>query len=92
MFNLWQDPKLRPANTGDSQKLSRLLSGNSFTHRHLGWETPLSWLGNEPFYLLEKEGDIIAAFACPPDEDGICWLRLGTTLAGCNGLVPAIPA
>ncbi len=82
MLNLWQDPIIRSATPQDSRQLARLLGGNAFIQRHLGWESPLAWLGKDPFYILEAEKEILAALACPPDEDGICWLRLFASRAG----------
>jgi ribosomal-protein-alanine N-acetyltransferase len=33
-------------------------------------------LGNQPYLVLEHNYRIVAALACPPDEDGGTWLRL----------------
>jgi ribosomal-protein-alanine N-acetyltransferase len=33
-------------------------------------------LEKDPYYILEAEQGIVAALACPPDEDQISWLRL----------------
>lgn len=82
MFNLWGDSIIREAKIEDGRKLTQLLGGSSFSQRHMGWESPLSWLGKEPFYVLDAEGEMIAALACPPDDDGICWLRLFVSRAG----------
>ena len=76
MLNLWGDPIPRKARLDDRERISRFLASKPFSQRHLGWDTPLSWLGMEPFFLLESGQEIVAALACPPDEDGICWLRI----------------
>ena len=76
MLNVWQDLVVRKADPADQPALIQLLQRKSFIHRHLGWESPLVWLENDPFYLLEAEHGIMAALACPPDEDQITWLRL----------------
>ena len=76
MLNVWQDLVIRKAVPTDRSALIQLLQKKSFIHRHLGWESPLDWLENDPFYLLEAEQGIVAALACPPDEDQITWLRL----------------
>jgi len=76
MLNVWQDLVIRKANPTDQPALIQLLQRKSFIHRHLGWESPLAWLENDPFYILEAEQGIVAALACPPDEDKITWLRL----------------
>ena len=82
MFNLWQEPKIRPANLADNAKLRKLLESRSFSQRHLGWESPLDWLGKDPFFVLEEKGEILAALGCPPDEDDICWLRVFAVRSG----------
>jgi ribosomal-protein-alanine N-acetyltransferase len=82
MFNLWQEPKIRSAELADSAKLRNLLNSRSFSQRHLGWESPMTWLGKEPFFLLEEGQDVLGALACPPDEDGICWLRVFAVRSG----------
>ena len=69
---------LRPATTGDDHELSRLLTENRY-HRHLDWRNPLSLLGEHPFFVLERDGHITGALACPPDPPGIAWLRLFAT-------------
>jgi len=76
MLNAWQDLVVRKAGPADLQGLIQLLQRKSFIHRHLGWESPLAWLEDEPFYILEAKQGIVAALACPPDEDQITWLRL----------------
>jgi len=42
----------------------------------------LSWLGKQPFYVLEGDHGILSSLVCPPDEDGIIWLRLFATAPG----------
>ena len=76
MLNPWQDLIIRKADPTDESALIQLLQKKSFIHRHLGWESPLAWLDNDPFYVLEAKQGIVAALACPPDEDQITWLRL----------------
>ena len=69
---------LRPATPGDDHDLSRLLAENRY-HRHLDWRNPVSLLGEHPFLVLERDGHITSAIACPPDPPGIAWLRLFAT-------------
>ncbi len=71
-----QDLIIREADKKDREQLAKLLQKDSFTHRHLSWLPPLDWLGNQPYLVLEKNLRIMAALACPPDEDGGTWLRL----------------
>jgi ribosomal-protein-alanine N-acetyltransferase len=67
---------IRKATLQDKDQLTKLLQKESFIHRHLGWQPPLAWLPREPYLVLEREKSILSVLACPPDEDGICWLRL----------------
>ncbi len=76
------DLTVRPADTGDLAALTKLIQRKSFVHHHLGWGSPLDWLGFQPFLVLEEKSNILAALACPPDEDGITWLRLFATAPG----------
>ena len=71
-----QDLVIREADEKDRGQIAKLLQNESFTHRHLSWIPPLDWLGNQPYLVLEQNLRIIAALACPPDEDGGTWLRL----------------
>ena len=74
---------LRQAVRTDELQLGRLLRRKSFIHRHLDWHSPLSWLGKQPFYVLDLKGeDILAALACPPDAAGLVWLRLFAAAPG----------
>jgi ribosomal protein S18 acetylase RimI-like enzyme len=67
---------VRPADPNDHQQLSNLIFFESRLHRHLDWRSPLEWLG-EPFYwALDEGGQITAALACPPEREGIAWVRL----------------
>lgn len=77
---------VRPADPKDHQKLSDLIFFEPRLHRHLDWRSPLEWLGS-PFYWAVDEGSqITAALACPPEVEGIAWVRLfvfrGGWLAG----------
>lgn len=73
---------IRQAEITDEHDLKWLIQRKSFIHRHLGWRSPLAWLGKQPFYLLEEEGGILAAMAFPRDEDGIVWLRFFAVAPG----------
>ena len=70
------DIELKLADQQDKDQLVRLLQKETFVHRHLGWQPPLAWLGKQPFLVLKRNDNIISVLACPPDEDGITWLRL----------------
>jgi ribosomal protein S18 acetylase RimI-like enzyme len=74
--------KVRAANLSDLESLHELIQRKSFVHRHLGWGSPLDQLGSEPFLILEDDSGILAALACPPDEDNITWLQLFAAAPG----------
>lgn len=67
---------LRPAASADVKALSRFLNMESQVHRHLDWRTPLDWIEEQPFYILETDGQIGAVLACQEDPPGVAWVRL----------------
>jgi ribosomal-protein-alanine N-acetyltransferase len=68
--------RLRPAVSADQQQIADLILFQQQIHRHLDWRAPLEWLGYQPYFVLEKDERIVAAFACPPDPPSIFWIRL----------------
>jgi len=82
MFLNDQELKLRKAEINDRNQIVRLLQKRSFIHQHLGWFSPLEWLGEQPYLVLENQSRISAALACPPDDDGITWLHLFAVTPG----------
>lgn len=73
---LGPDFQIRPAVFPDQRRLSGMLNSAPRIHRHLDWRKPLDWLGVPPFFVLEKEGRLLSALACPPDPPGVAWVRL----------------
>jgi [ribosomal protein S18]-alanine N-acetyltransferase len=67
---------VRPADLSDHQQLSNLIFFENRLHRHLDWRSPLEWLGAPFYWALEDGGQITAALACPPEREGIAWVRL----------------
>lgn len=67
---------VRAADQGDLHGLSVFLETELYVHRHLDWKPTLDWLGSQPFWILEKNNEIAAVLACPPDPENICWIRL----------------
>jgi len=67
---------IRKATSEDQQKLANLIHFGTLVHRHLDWRPPLEWIGHQPFLVLEKEDQIVAALACPPDPVSVAWIRL----------------
>jgi ribosomal protein S18 acetylase RimI-like enzyme len=68
--------RVRPAVSSDYQQIADLIFFEGHVHRHLDWRTPLEWLGYSPYWVLEENGRVVAALACPPDPDSIAWIRL----------------
>ena len=67
---------LRKAESIDRALLTRFLNSPTFTHRHLDWREPLDWLGIQPFWILEKNYEVEAILACPPDPAEVAWVRI----------------
>ena len=67
---------VRPADLRDQQQLSNLIFFENRLHRHLDWRSPLEWLGAPFYWALDDGGQIVAALACPPEREGIAWVRL----------------
>ncbi len=67
---------VRSADLNDHQQLSNLIFFETRLHRHLDWRSPLEWLGDPYYWALEEGRQITAALACPPEVDGIAWVRL----------------
>jgi [ribosomal protein S18]-alanine N-acetyltransferase len=68
--------QVRLAGLQDRQSISSLIFYENHAHRHLDWRPPLDWLGSPYFWLIEENGRVRAALACPPDPPGIAWVRL----------------
>lgn len=71
---------VKEADKVDVPFISDFLKRNLVIHRHLDWRTPLEWIGNSPFLLLEKKNRIQSLLACPPDPIGVYWIRILASL------------
>jgi ribosomal protein S18 acetylase RimI-like enzyme len=67
---------VRPATSADRHRISELIYSAPHLHRHLDWRPPLDWIGQRPYLVLEDEGRILGALACPRDPQPIAWIRL----------------
>jgi ribosomal protein S18 acetylase RimI-like enzyme len=67
---------LRAATIADRGSIHRFMQTLVYTHRHLDWRDPLEWLGRQPFWILEKNGDIKSVLACIAEPEGVAWVRL----------------
>lgn len=66
----------RLAQEKDRNQLANLIHFGSWVHRHLDWRPPLDWIGYQPYLIAERDGQILAALACPPDPPEAAWIRL----------------
>jgi ribosomal protein S18 acetylase RimI-like enzyme len=80
--------QVRPAVLTDQRQIANLINLSSNLHRHLDWRSPLDWIGAPPFFVLENQGQVSAALACPPDPPSIAWIRLFVS----NAPMPVIEA
>jgi [ribosomal protein S18]-alanine N-acetyltransferase len=69
-------PTVRRAQPGDRPALQSFTQGTVYLHRHLDWRDSLAWLGRDPFWLLEEDGQLAAALACVAEPDEVAWVRL----------------
>jgi ribosomal protein S18 acetylase RimI-like enzyme len=70
--------QVRPAAFEDHRQISNLLFFEPHAHRHLDWRAPLDWLGFPDFWVVEENGSLLAALACPQSPPGVAWVRLFT--------------
>jgi len=70
------DVRVRSAVLTDQRQIANLMHFSPTIHRHLDWRYPLDWIGSPPFFVLENQGQIISALACPPDPLSVAWVRL----------------
>jgi len=67
---------VEPLSRAEKRLVRRFLGDDVLVQQHLGWQHALSWLGAQPFLGYFEHGELQGMLACPPDEDGITWLRL----------------
>jgi ribosomal protein S18 acetylase RimI-like enzyme len=70
------DFTIRTATYKDHKELANLIHFEVYVHRHLDWRPPLDWVGCHPFLIAERDGEIVASLACPPDLPSIAWIRM----------------
>jgi ribosomal protein S18 acetylase RimI-like enzyme len=73
------------AERDDRQNLANLIHFGSYIHRHLDWRPALDWIGQHPFLVARRNGEIVGALACPPDPPNVSWIRL---FAVTHGIAP----
>src|SRR5512139_3623093 len=70
------DYSIRTALISDRSRLANLIHFGSHIHQHLDWKSPLDWIGSKPYPLVELNGGLLAALACPPELPDFTWIRL----------------
>jgi ribosomal protein S18 acetylase RimI-like enzyme len=70
------DFQVRPAASMDKRQIDNLIHFENYVHRHLDWRNPLDWIGVQPYLVVEQDGLVTAALACPPDPPQVAWIRL----------------
>jgi len=67
--------QVRRAVDRDYDQIANLTFYESNNHRHLDWHSPLEWIGSPNYWVLEEDGRITAALACPEDPPHMAWVR-----------------
>jgi len=75
-------PRLRSASPNDKRAIEILLNYKDRIHRHLDWRSPIDLLGEQPYFVIERDYAIQAALACPEDPPDVAWIRFFGTVPG----------
>lgn len=67
---------LRPVTPEDKPSLQTFLRKTIYLHQHLDWRNALDWVGWQPFWLAEKDSQIIGFLASPADPPLASWIRI----------------
>lgn len=70
------DFTIHNASSIDRSRLANLIHFSQYIHQHLDWKSPVEWIGQRPYLLMERKEVLLAALACPPDLPDITWVRL----------------
>ncbi|MDP2976124.1 MAG: GNAT family N-acetyltransferase [Anaerolineales bacterium] len=70
------DFRVRPAVSADQRAIADLIHFEAHVHRYLDWRDPLDWIGAPPYLVIDWNGRVVAALACPPDPPQVAWIRL----------------
>jgi ribosomal-protein-alanine N-acetyltransferase len=76
----------RPALAEDRNRISAFIRYETRVHVHLDWRPPEDWLGEQPYWIVERGSRLIAVLACPPDLPDLAWVRLLALADGVNPL------
>lgn len=72
----------RPATPADRNAVLTLTRYEERVHLHLDWRPVDDWLGEQPFWLVERGSKVVGALACPADMPEAAWVRLLAVAAG----------
>jgi len=67
---------IRMARQSDRRQIDNLVKFGTYVHRHFDWYEPHEFIDHQPFYVAEWKFKIMAVLACPPDLEGVVWIRL----------------
>ena len=67
---------VRAAERKDASAIEDFLAKQIKIHRHLDWLSPVEWIGQPAFLLLESDYRLEALLTCTAEVRGIYWLRL----------------
>lgn len=73
---------LRPAERADIDAIESFLARRIKIHRHLDWLSPVEWIGQPVFLLLERKNQLEALLACTAEINGVYWIRLFACISG----------
>ncbi|GAB4525947.1 MAG: hypothetical protein Fur0018_10970 [Anaerolineales bacterium] len=76
MMAILEKAQPRLVTENDRLIIANLMHFERYVHRHLGWRSPLEWIGAQPYLLLEDDGTPVVALASPPDCPGVAWIQL----------------
>ncbi len=74
--------RVRPVRPSDRLAIQNLVRFEPYVHRHLGWRSPIEWMGFSPFLVLERNQRPTATLICPPDPADVAWIRAFAAAAG----------
>lgn len=66
---------IRSASLADRGIISEMIVHQKYSFRHLDWRTPIDWLSQHPYLVLEDTGKPVAVMACIPELEPIAWVR-----------------
>lgn len=69
---------IRDVHQADRRQIDNLVRLGTHVHRHFDWCEPVELIEEQPFVVAEWNYKLMATLACPPDPEGVAWIRLFT--------------